>query len=168
MTLTLARLKEVLLYDPWTGKFVWLKKPANRSNRMKVGEEAGHLSEKSQGYRLIGIDGRVYKASRLAWFYMTEKWPKIIDHVNADRADNKWINLREATQAQNLQNRGAQKNNTSGYKGVSSYNRGREWCARVWVNGQLFRKNGFSTPAEAAVWYAQMASELHGTFARIQ
>lgn len=166
MTLTVARLKEVISYDPETGVFIWLMKPANRSNRMKVGEHAGHICRNS-GYRLIGIDGRVYKASRLAWFYMTDEWPKIVDHANCNRLDDRWANLRKATQAQNLQNRGAQKNNTSGFKGVSSYD-GKRWCARVVVQGKVFRKNGFSTPAEAALWYAQMASKMHGEFARTQ
>lgn len=164
MRLTHDRLKTLLSYNPESGHFIWL---VSTSNRALVGTVAGCLCRKS-GYVLIGIDGVVYKANRLAWFYMTGEWPAgIVDHRNTIRNDDRWDNLRLATQAQNLSNRGAQKNNTSGFKGVSEYAPGR-WCARVTASGKTRRMNGFSDPADAAMAYARMANEVHGDFARTE
>jgi hypothetical protein len=62
---------------------------------------------KSTGYCRIGIDGCLYRSSRLAVLYMTGEWPKAeIDHVNCNKADDRWENLREATHAQNQRNDG--------------------------------------------------------------
>jgi hypothetical protein len=164
LSLTAERLREVLEYAPETGLFYW---KVQTSRRNPVGKVAGCIC-KNSGYRLIGIDGVVFKASRLAWFYVNGEWPDgIIDHINCDRLDDSWSNLRLATQAQNLWNRGPQANNPTGYKGVSSYNGGTRYCARIRVHGKVHRKNGFSTPAEAGAWYAKMAPKLHGEFARV-
>src|SRR5258706_15140940 len=99
------RLLEVLTYDPETGQFF---------KRDKV---AGHLN--SKGYRRIFIDGRHYRAHRLAWFYMRRRWPRReVDHINGDRDCNKISNLRLATSSQNGHNKPPSKRNKSGFKGV--------------------------------------------------
>ena len=157
-----ARLRELLSYEPETGAFVWLVRPSNRTS---VGCEAGCIGQRD-GYRVIGIEGTLYKASRLAWLYMTGEWPShYVDHINGRTFDDRWANLRSASHAENLRNRGAQKNNTSGFKGVSQYASGK-WCARVTRMGQTFRKNGFNTAEAAAAAYARMAKQVHGEFAR--
>lgn len=81
---------------------------------------------------------------------MTGRWPaEQIDHVNMDRSDNRWVNLREATNKQNMENRGRQSNNTSGIVGVSwSATRGK-WVAGIKHHGR--RKNlGYFTKIEDA------------------
>lgn len=89
------RLKEVLSYDPLTGAFMWLA----RRGRQALGTNAG--TTQNEGYVVIRVDGVRYLAQRLAWFYMTGKWPKAqVDHKNRKRGDNRWGNLREANQAQ--------------------------------------------------------------------
>ena len=111
--LTLDRLREVLSYDHETGIFTWLKFKAG----VRCGSRAGYLG--TSGYRRIRIDGEEYKSSRLAWLYMTDEWPKnLIDHINTDKSDDRFSNLREATVSQNGANRLAQRNNRIGIKGV--------------------------------------------------
>ncbi len=111
--LTQERLLELIHYNPETGLFSRLG--GRRSDR--VGKVAG--SPQGQGYLLIFVDGRRYRAHRLAWFYMTGEWPADgIDHVNNIKTDNRFANLRLATRAQNEMNKPPSRSNTSGVKGV--------------------------------------------------
>jgi hypothetical protein len=99
--LTHKRLCEVLVYEKSTGLFRWRMKA---SKKTIVGEVAGCLTVEKSGYRRvrIRIDGRLYKAHRLAWFYETGRWPKHeIDHINGDAADNRFENLRDVPHRQN-------------------------------------------------------------------
>jgi hypothetical protein len=91
--LTANRLCKVLSYAPATGIFRW---KVSASTRAPVGTIAG--AKNGRGYRQIRINGRPYSASRLAWLYMTGKWPSSeISYVNGKPSDTRWANLREAT-----------------------------------------------------------------------
>ena len=91
--LTANRLRNVLTYAPATGIFRW---KISASTRAPVGTIAG--SRNGRGYRQIRIDGRPYSASRLAWLYMTGKWPNSeISYINGKPSDTRWANLRKAT-----------------------------------------------------------------------
>ena len=90
--LTANRLRKVLSYVPATGIFRW---KVSVSTRAPVGTIAG--AKNGRGYRQIRIDGRPYSASRLAWLYMTGKWPNSeISYINGKPSDTRWANLREA------------------------------------------------------------------------
>lgn len=158
--LTAARLRELLHYEPETGVFT---RAMHRGGGRKVGDVAGSLDKK--GYRVIAIDGRAYKAHRLAWLYMTDRWPaEQIDHRNRQRADNRWRNLREADNAQNQQNIGLRSNNSSGFHGVSWHRGQSKWCARITVDKRLRSIGYFRDPSEAGAAYAAAKRALH-TFA---
>lgn len=125
--LTHERLLHVVTYYPDTGIFVW------RVQRRKapVGKTIGS-KDYARGYWTARIDYKRYYLHRLAWFYMTGEWPKDeIDHINQNKSDNRWCNLREATTKQNLENGPKRKNNTSGAIGVTWHNRDKLWCARI-------------------------------------
>lgn len=114
--LTQEKLKELFEYRPDTGVFIRKK----TSNQATVGEEAGSIE--AAGYVVIVISKRRYKAHRLAWLYMTGSWPKRqIDHRNRIRSDNRFINLREATNVENNLNSPAQSDSISGVRGVSPW-----------------------------------------------
>lgn len=160
--LTAERLREVISYDPETGVFCWR---VTLSNRNHAGSRAGCQCSRDD-YRLIGIDGVVYKANRLAWLYMTGKWPAhLIDHKNLDRGDDRWDNLREATHSQNLSNRGAQRNNTSGFKGVHFHPQSGRWRARIAKDGKHISLGLHDTAENAHLAYTAAAIDLHGEFA---
>jgi len=113
--LTQNRLKELLEYNPETGLFIRKKTTASNA---QVGNIAGFLN-KHTGYKSIHIDGKEYYCHRLAFLYMNGFLPeKQVDHINRIKDDNRWINLRNATSTENLQNTSLRKSNKSGEKGV--------------------------------------------------
>lgn len=161
MSLTQLRLKELLHYDPVTGHFTWI---VANSNRAPAGTPAGRTGN-SHGYCPIGIDGKRYRAHRLAWLYMTGEWPpEHIDHINGVRSDNRWHNLRAATLKENNRNMGLQRNNAAGYKGVSKH--GPTFRAECYADAQRVRKSGFPTPEAAAEWLTGIRDGMHGQFAQ--
>lgn len=159
--MTRDELARFLRYDPDTGKFYWRVK---RRNGARPGDEAGHRTAR-HGYIVIGVNGRHFYAHRLAWLFQTGSWPTgEIDHINLNPSDNRAANLRAATRAANIRNRGVTRRNVSGLKGVSSH-QGR-WRARICVDRRVFDLGCFATPEEAHLAYARASRDLHGEFAR--
>lgn len=150
--MTQERLKELVSYDPDTGVFTWL--PRFRLRHLAKDGRAGCVNKRT-GYRYLSVEGVHYKASRLAWLYVYGQWPThAVDHINRDRADDRLVNLREATIAENNQNRGEHKNNTSGWRGVfKDKNNPTKWRAQITVNGKRRHLGCFDTPEEASQAY---------------
>ncbi len=112
--ITAIELRERLQYDPNTGRRVWLKTPRKGFE----GKPAGSIDAK--GYWVIKIDGKSYKASRLAYLYMTGDWPEDeMDHIDRTPWNDWWTNLRPATRVENLLNRVMP--NSSGHVGVRKH-----------------------------------------------
>jgi len=130
--ITQKRLKELLHYDPATGIFTWL---VSRT-RVRKGDRAGSLQ--SSGYRCIGIDGKLYQESRIAFLYMEGYFPENdVDHINRKKDDNRWCNLRHVSRRCNMRNTGLQKNNKSGVKGVCWHRNKGKWAVQIKVNGKM-------------------------------
>ncbi len=155
-TLTQARLKEVLHYDPKTGLFT---RRVKTSNSIAVGMPAGHLH--SSGYRIISVGGELRRAHRLAWLWMTGSWPSgQIDHINGRRHDNRFCNLREVTAQLNTQNlKSAQVNNKTGLLGVTAH--GPSWRATITVGGKQRTLGSFPTANLAHVAYLKAKRAEH-------
>lgn len=157
--LTQEYLKEILNYDPITGLFTW---------RKRNGQIAGCI--RAHGYIKIKIFYRHYEASNLAWLYVYGKFPNIcIDHINNNPMDNRIENLREATLQQNQWNKGLQRNNTTGFKGVSidtSVANGKRYRARAKTNGKEKIIGYFYTPEEAHAAYCEYINKNRGEFAK--
>lgn len=131
-------LKAVLDYDSQTGKFIWKVRPSNhfksyRAERMYVGKfqgkEAGCIQTDRGGlqYLTIRIDGKLYFAHRLAWFYTYGVWPDVTDHIDGDGLNNSIINLRNVDKIVNGKNSRLSKNNKSGINGVRWYDKSSKW-----------------------------------------
>lgn len=158
MRLTHKYLTSILAYSPEEGSFTWLVSVGS----VRAGRQAGGISA---GYIQIRINKKFHKAHRLAWFYMTGKWPLgRLDHEDGNTANNRWSNLRRATHSQNMANRKLNRNNTSGFKGVSR--RGDSFRAYVNKNGKRVGLGTFPTAELAHAAYTEKARELHGEFAR--
>ena len=100
--LTADYVRHLLHYDPLTGVWTWVN-PVPRS-KMRPGDRAGSVD--SNGRRKIRINSGYLYSARLAHLYMTGEWPlEQMDHVNRIRDDDRWENLRQATQSQNSYNR---------------------------------------------------------------
>jgi hypothetical protein len=160
--LTQQEVCSLLSYDCSTGEFRWRETGTGRH----IEKPAGYLSPK--GYRYIGIGRRLWSAHRLAWLYVFGFMPKQIDHINCDKSDNRIANLREASNRDNALNRGRNRKNTSGHKGVTWYGKpNNKWVARITDRDGKRRCLGyFQSLDEAAQAYKKAAIELHGEFAR--
>ena len=155
------RLRKLLRYDPCAGHFMRL---TNRGTQ-RIGDIAGSIN--TSGHIQIKIDGRSYLAHRLAWLYMTGAWPlNEIDHIDANKENNRLENLREATKIQNGMNRRAYSNNQSGYKGVHWYKKNRKFGSHIRVNKKLMFLGLFDTAEEAHAAYVEAARKHFGAFAR--
>ena len=113
--LTQARLRELLFYDANTGNLIW---KITRSLNAMAGTKAGYC-KKSDGYVYVRVEQKAYTAHRLAWLYVHGVWPtQCLDHINGERADNRFLNLRPATVKQNAENRKKRKTQKN-YKNFS-------------------------------------------------
>jgi hypothetical protein len=154
--LTQAALKELLSYDEATGDFRWRISVA----RVKTGDIAGGLNR--EGYHQIGVGMRRYLTHRLVWLYVFGVWPKeFIDHINGVRHDNRLSNLRECSRAENAQNHGAHKDNTSGFVGVSFYKRAKTWRASIRTSDGLKHLGCFTNPEVAHMAYVDAKRKYH-------
>lgn len=142
-------------YCPETGEFTSVH-----------GNKIGYLCK--DGYIQITLaDGSQRKAHRLAWLYMTGKMPSgILDHIDGDRTNNKWDNLREVTYSQNAMNSRFRKNNTSGYKGVSFDKRLKRYEAYIWKENKKRSLGFYRNPEEAYDAYLKASEVMHGEYAR--
>ena len=157
MTISINELKEILDYDPNTGIFTW---KVNIAKNKFAGSIAGNVN--NNGYYVITLYRKTYSAHRLAWFYVYGNWPiKDIDHINGNRIDNRIINLRECNQSENQQNRKINKNNSSGYIGVSYHKKEKKWRSRIKVNNKLINLGSFDTPELAHEKYLEAKKEYH-------
>lgn len=164
--LTAERLRELLHYDPLTGVFTRRQDAMGGHRREQVvfhaGSAVGWLG--SNGYCYITVGGRTSKkmlAHRLAWLYMTGEWPpQEIDHLNGQRADNRWANLRDSTRAMNVQNkRHAESRSISGVLGA--HWNGRNWYSRIGASGRTTHLGTFPTPEEAHAAYITAKRKYH-------
>lgn len=155
--LTIEELRRNLLYNPDTGEWTWL---ISQSNFIQAGRRAGKIV--GGGYRQIGFHGHWYYSARLAWFYMTGEWPgEQVDHINRDRVDDRWVNLRQASFGDNQANKKLQSNNTSGYKGVSWDKATGMWEVRV---NRVYHGR-YENIEDALRVRDETAAELQGEFA---
>lgn len=159
-TLTQARLKELLHYDPETGRFT---RRVSRGG-YAVGSRAGTTT--GRGYLILCVDRKCYLAHRLAFLYMTGSWPPAeVDHINRDPSDNRWENLRLATRQENSWNIGLRGDNTSGHRGVSWDKENEKWQARGARDGRRVHLGRFESLEEAAAATRKWREDNFGEFA---
>ena len=149
--LTQQELKSIVNYDQETGLFSWKIK-----RQGKIKSNLGWIT--SKGYLEICIAQKRLKAHRWAWFYVYGELPKQIDHINGCKTDNRLCNLRIVNTKQNHENRGAQKNNTSGFKGVTRFQN--KWRAQIMHNRKNYHIGLFETPEKAHEAYKVKANEF--------
>ena len=153
-------LRENVTYIPETGVFLWKRRGFGRVIGRVLGTKVW------PGYLTIKIDGDVYYAHRLAWFYVHGEWPSgSIDHIDGNKANNAISNLREATPAQNAAGRPS-KRYISPARGVFPHGTG--FVARIHYAGKRHYLGYFPTLEGAKAAYAAKAKEIHGEFAHVE
>jgi hypothetical protein len=157
--ITADRLKILYTYNPENGLFM----STFTRRQWKAGRVAGNRAK----YTMIVIDRKQYRAHRLAWLYMTGQWPDgQIDHINGDKHDNRFSNLRVATPAMNSQNiLSPRKDCRSGLKGVSWRETHKKWHATIRINGKATHL-GYFDSADAAHQVYMMAKQQHHSIGR--
>jgi hypothetical protein len=142
--LTYEDVKKIFIFNEEEGRFYWLikRKGANK-NKIAGGDN-------TIGYRTIGYKGRRYLEHRLVWLYKTGAYPKNkIDHINHNRSDNRFENLREVTHSVNSKNCRLRKNNSSGFNGVYFNKFAKKWAINMMVNGEIKYFGYFKTKEDA-------------------
>lgn len=156
--ISLDRVKTLLEYDPDTGIFRW---KIDRGGTARAGDVAG--SFKSDGYVCLKLDGKKYRAHRIAWLIYHGHWPlNLIDHRDRDPSNNRISNLREADDYQSARNRSMPVGKTSGVRGVHRVKD--RYIASICINGRPRKIGSRSTKEEAAALYRAAAIKLHGEF----
>ena len=141
-----ARIRELLRYDPESGHLVWAK---SRSN-VRAGSLAGSI--RGDGYLDVRIDRKLYRAHRIAYALthgaIPDGWE--VDHINGCRSDNRLSNLRLVTSAENKQNTVHMRpDNTSGTVGVAYDASRNKFAAYIGSEGRLVNLGRFDTIEEA-------------------
>lgn len=155
-------LWELFDYKPLTGELVW---KVRKSTKVDIGKPAG-TREKS-GYLAIQIAGFRYKAHRLIWRWVTgtDPLPMEVDHINQNKNDNRYQNLRLATRNQNRYNISAYKCNKLGVKGVCLNGKAsNKYRAQIRIDGKKVHLGTFSSLEEAELAYIKAATVAHGSF----
>lgn len=152
--MTHEELLRELSYDPDTGIFTWKAGKQGRRN------PAGCLTP--SGYISITLNYEHHFAHRLAWLYVHGRFPdNHIDHINRNPSDNRIANLREATNAENAQNKSLPVNNTSGYLGVTWNKVVKKWQAQIIHKGKSYNLGYYDDKLDAASAYNSKKAELH-------
>lgn len=158
MSLSKERVCELFEYD--NGQLI--RKITVASNG-KAGSVAGTLNK--DGYVQVSVDKRIYRAHRLIFLMHHGYMPKLVDHKDRNRANNRIENLRAASSVQNGYNKSMQISNTSGYKGVSYCKKTGKWQANISINGRIKFLGRFEFAEIAHLAYELAAAEHHGEFA---
>ena len=163
-SLSYERAVELFTYDQDSGALKWRFR---KGRKVRSDLTAGYIDD--EGYRVVRVDGVNYRSHRIIWLMETGALPTaMIDHANGDRSDNRWKNLRQATNAQNQMNKKARTTGASGFKGVSIIRRrGRiQYRASVRHNGKTHVSGYYDTAQDAYEHYRQEAVRVFGEFAK--
>lgn len=158
-------LLNLFAYDKESGTLTWGERPGVRGFK-SAGKMAGTVSER--GYLVVGIRKRYYLAHRIIWKMMTGCDPvDQVDHIDGNRLNNAWINLRPADNGLNICNSKIRSDNSSGAKGVCWESSRRTWRVVIRDRGVSYRIGRFKDfdDAVAAANAARLA--MHGDFARL-
>ena len=164
-------VRELFSYKKSTGELIWRVAP---KWGVKIGDRAGTIHTDEKGYicRQVGYKRKIYIASHLIWAWMTGEWPKYsIDHKNNDPLDDRWENLREANQSEQMRNTRRHRDNRTGYKGVwhqagREHRDGKNYRWQIMINGKkIHSPERFKTAEEAYAAYCVVVKQYHGDFA---
>lgn len=158
---SVEELNRLFAYSAETGELTW-KVLNPRAHMVKVGDCAGTITKR--GYLQVFIRPKQYLVHRIIWKIMTGSDPvDQVDHIDGDRINNRWANLRAADNGENRWNSKIPKNNKSGVKGVCREH-GRAWVA--YINRQ--RLGRFKSKQEAIDVRMAAALKQHGEFLRLE
>ncbi len=161
MNITSEELKRLLTYNHDTGAFNWKSRSdvSKSWNSRYAGKEAGTLSN---GYVKITINKKQHFAHRLAYLFMEGIAPNgEIDHIDGDKKNNRYVNLRVVTSTQNKRNMSIPRTNSSGLMGVRYREDKKKWVAYISIKNR-FVHLGYYASRELAHSARLEAEREHG------
>lgn len=155
--LSQERLKELVSYNPDTGTLYW------NTARKGVAKGLAGCTRKG-GYSVIRIDGALYLSHRIIFFLVKDEWPvEFIDHINGDKSDNRWNNLRCASPSENGCNRLL---TSQGVYEIVRKGRPGVWFSPVIEKDGRKYSSTFRKKEDAIEWRKNKERELFGEFRR--
>lgn len=157
--LSVDDVRRALDYNPETGSFTWKPRPDSDFASKRAAGSYRTQFEGRPALTCIGVngyqEGRLKGAGitghRVAFVLMTGEWPSDqVDHINGNRSDNRWCNLRSASQTVNSRNMAMQSRNTSGRIGIHFDHGRKKWVAQGRAEGRHYNLGRFDT-MEAAI-----------------
>ena len=162
--LTQERVRALYAYDAETGI---VTRRISLGGNSVVGSVVG-APDGNKGYLRVRLEGKTVSLTRIIWLYMTGELPALqVDHKDRNKINNRWQNLRLATNAQNKCNSGVRKDSGTGIKGVHLDKRTGRYRAKISVQGKRINLGFFATLEEAAKARAD-AEHLHGEFSNME
>lgn len=157
--LTQEYLKEALTYNQYTGEWTWKERPERHFasfRAFKIWNKRYSLKKtyniNRKGYIDIVLNNRKYRAHRLAFLYVDGYIPENqVDHIDGNRKNNKYDNLREVNNKCNHQNCKLSKLSKSGITGVHYYPERKKWLARIMIDGKTINLGAYDTKDDAAI-----------------
>jgi hypothetical protein len=166
-------LKECFTYDFITGDLIWKERPithfssnrvmnyANSQNKNKI---AGVLTKVGYLRTRCGEFGK-YMNHRIIWKLITGNEPDyIIDHIDCDKMNNRFNNLRECNTNENARNCLIRIDNSSGLKGVHFDNSKGKYISQIGYFGNRIQLGAFDDKEVAYEIYKFAATYLHLDF----
>jgi hypothetical protein len=150
-------LRKLLSYDPLSGILTWKDRPREMFSSARIWKSWNAVYANTEamtainnGYRMGQIQNRQYRAHRIIWMMVYGTPPEgQIDHINGDRSDNRLVNLRCVSVAENRRNQKTPITNTSGFIGVGWHKHTGKWRASIKINGRAIHLGGFDTIEQA-------------------
>lgn len=179
---TPGEIKELLDYLPETGELFWKPRPLkffNEGEGRYTAERSKRIFDKLfagkpalncpnlNGYLRGNLFGRLMLSHRAAFAIMEGRWPNQVDHINGVRSDNRWLNLREATNKQNQYNSASAKGSSSKYVGVSFDSKAGKWAAYLCPEGKKIHLGYAEDELSAAKMRDAAAQKMFGEYARL-
>ena len=176
---TPEELRQLLRYEPETGKLYWKERPAEMFNAGNTSREArcstwnkrysgkeALIERHPEGYLRGRVMNKVVYAHRVAWAICKGRWPdELIDHINGDKSDNRIDNLRPASPAENARNSLKVSPTRSKLKGVHFHKSTGKWMAQITVNRKKIYLGVYGSEIDAHNAYRKAAKEMHVDFA---
>lgn len=149
------------LFEYRDGNLYWKIKSGQRIN---VGSKVGYKSK--DGYIKTSIKGKSYSLHRLIFFMHYGFLPKIVDHIDNNKENNKIENLRQANYFENSQNKKLGKSNTSGIKNVRWSKQRNKWLVEIDCNNKRIYLGGFKDLELAQLVAVEARDKYHGKYAK--
>ena len=152
-----------IAYDLESGLATWRQSPARN---IKAGSSVGTIH---RGYLVARFQGKSYPLHRLCWLLATNQDPGdlMVDHVDGNKLNNAFSNLRLCSNAQNGMNRGATKANKLGIKGVCWDAKASRYKAHIQINGKKKHIGNYADLESAVNARRSFEAEIFGTFAKL-